>query len=109
MNIANIRKIGMLSIIIAPLLAISSSVYASGSYNNDQSVKTEEQKQYHAGKSALRKKLKCSGCILEGKKINSKTAAEVLNQLKSGEFSNILAAKEEKAVAAYLTQRYRIK
>ncbi|GEM_PF-1234554 len=105
-----LSKIGLLSVIVAPVLFASAATYASGSFSGGGggSVNAAEQKQYHAGKSVLRKKLKCSGCLLDGKKINKSTAADVLTQLKSGEFSAVLVDKEEAALATYLMRRYKI-
>lgn len=102
------KKVVCIAVLSSSFFAVS--VYASGSFGGGVNGGNDsiERQQYHQGKLILKKKLKCSDCLLDGEKINSKTAPDVLAKLTNGDFSDILNSGEEQALATYLERRYRI-
>lgn len=87
------------------LFLLGNAAQASGSYgggfgNNGGKA------QYHKGKTVMQKKLLCSGCALEGTKIDKTTAPSVLQTIQT---DSGLTAEDKQAAAAYLTRRYKIK
>jgi len=108
-NVMHLKN-GLISAIALSLFFSVSFADASGSYGGSvRTIDSKKEAQYHKGKSVLRKKLLCSGCPLDGKKVKKSTAPEILQQLQSGDFSNVLKSGDKQALTTYLSRRYRLK
>lgn len=100
MNITNRIKYALIAL---SLTGFSSSTFASGS-DAVGSAQTGDRVYYGLGKRVYSKKIVCKSCPMAGTKLNRNSAEKILNDDTVTSLSN----KEQKALAVYLTRRFRL-
>lgn len=90
-------------LVTALLLAASVGAMASGS-DGAGSAETGDAQAYNVGKMVYSQKVACSGCAMAGKTLD----AAMARQLLSGKSIAGLTEEESRALAVYLTRRFRL-
>ena len=94
----------LIHITLAAALALAAgSSFASGS-DAGSSAGTADEQAYNMGKGVYAQKLACKTCSLAGKSLDSAMARDLV----AGKGTAALSADEQKALAVYLSRRFKL-